>query len=125
MFAPIPDGESEHAIETFDTLFTPSVIGLEDDFAITLGEELVFHLKQLGAQFFVVVDGAVEDQGQMECLVHHRLFSVLGEIDDRQAAVTECERAVLIYTLSVRSAFGQTVAHVSYIFRIWGLFVET
>src|SRR3954468_18440675 len=39
------------------------------------------------AQLAVVVDAAVEDDGQPERLVAHRLRAPLGEVDDGEAAV--------------------------------------
>jgi hypothetical protein len=49
---------------------------------------------ELRAQLAVVVDAPVEDDGQAEILVDHRLRAALGEVDDRQPPVGQADAAV-------------------------------
>src|SRR4029453_17572693 len=59
----------------------------------------------------IVVDAAVEDQGEPELLVGHRLPAGLGEIDDLQPPVPEPARAVGPEAFAVRTAGLQTRQH--------------
>src|SRR3712207_9426117 len=74
-------------------------------------EEPVAVALELGPEFLVVVDAAVEDRGQAELVVHHRLGSAGGEVDDRQPAVTEGDPAVAPRTLTVRSPGDEGLHH--------------
>src|SRR5512133_3054246 len=64
-----------------------------------------------GAQFGIVVDGAVEDEGQPARRVHHRLSGALRQVDDRQAPMAEGDASVGPATCRIRPAPRQAVAH--------------
>jgi hypothetical protein len=66
---------------------------------------------QFGAQFGVVVDTAVEDDGEPEIGVGHRLGRLLGKVDDAQAPVPEGDASLRMYPASVRPARGERFHH--------------
>jgi hypothetical protein len=101
----VPDGEGEHAVQVFDAVLAPFGIGLEDDLGVALGKEVIAPGAQLGAQFRVVVDGAVEHQRQVQ--FGHRPsagWNAIGQIDDGQPPVAEGQRTVRVAALVVRTA---------------------
>ena len=67
---------------------------------------------ELRAQLAIVVDLAVEDDRVAAIGAEHRLMAVLGDVDDREAAVAEGEPAVRRVPLArvVRSAHAHRVA---------------
>ena len=80
------------------------VEGLEQHLGVGRGEEAVAGALQLGAQLAVVVDAAVEDGGQAQLGVDHRLGAALGQVDDLQPAVAERGRARGVHAGAVRTA---------------------
>jgi hypothetical protein len=67
------DDEREHAVQVRDDVGAPVVVALEDHLGVAGREEAVAVALELGAQLLVVVDAAVEDRGQAELVVDHRL----------------------------------------------------
>ena len=45
---PLPYRKCEHSLELTDTAAPPCVVGLQDDFGVTFGEELVPFARKLG-----------------------------------------------------------------------------
>ena len=109
--APIPYCKGKHAEEALHALRAPGVIGLQDDFAVALGEEPIAHRNELGAQLLIVVDRAVEDQYQLQFLVDHGLVAISAEVNDRQAAVAKSQRAFAENSRVVWTAPGDPVGH--------------
>ena len=99
-----PDCECEHAMEAFDAARSPRVIGLQDDLGIAGGEEAIAAILQLGAQGTKIVNAAVENDGQAEIGVDHRLLGRLGEVENAQPAMAEGNVALREKTPGVRSA---------------------
>ncbi len=106
------DGEGEHAVEALHAVRTPGVEGLEDDFRVAFREESVAESLQFLPQLAVVVDAAVEHDGQAELGIGHRLLRVLGEIDDAQAAVGKGDTALLPDTCGIGATRREGVTHV-------------
>ena len=63
------------------------------------------------AQFRIVVDRAVEYQGQTELLINHRLRSFVAQVDDGKASVPEPGIGLDVAALAVRTASCQPVHH--------------
>jgi hypothetical protein len=120
----VPDREREHAVQPFDAALTPGVVGLDDDLAVAAGEEVVAGGAKLVAQLGVVVDGAVEDQRQAELGVDQRLAGSVRQVDDRQALVAECERAIGMAAGMVRPPALQAPHHATDRSEIGGALVE-
>ena len=68
---------------------------------------------QTGTNLLIVIDLAVEQQCQIAVLAVQRLCACLGNIDDAQAAVSQCNVFVNISTLCVRSAVLDLIQHLS------------
>jgi hypothetical protein len=82
-------------VQVLDDRGAPVVVALEDHLGVGGGEEAVAVALELGAQLLVVVDAAVEDRGQAELVVHHRLAAGRRQVDDRQPAVPKATRPLL------------------------------
>ena len=93
-------------METLDAGFTPFGIGFQDDLAIPRGKKAVTALLQLRPQLRVVVDAAVEYQNLPGIGVQQRLVCPGIQIDDRQAAVSQCDRALVPLALVIGSPAG-------------------
>ena len=76
------DDEGEHAVEAVDAGLAPGMPRLEEHLAVAVGEEAIAHALQLGAQFGIVIDAAVEDHHQAEVGIDHRLLGLVAEVDD-------------------------------------------
>ena len=107
----VPEAEGEHAVQALAAALAPGMPGLEDDLRVTFGEEAVTLGHQVLAQFAVVVDGAVEDQGQAQFRVHHRLVGADGQVDDAQAPVAQAQAAVAPAPAVIRPAPLDLVHH--------------
>jgi len=83
---------------------------VNDGFGVAVGVEGVAQFFQLLAQLEIVVDLAVEDDPRAAVLVVNRLRSAF-EIDDREAAHSEADRAVDVKAVVVGTAMPDRVAH--------------
>ncbi len=83
------DREGEHAVKPLDAGLAPFVERLEHHLGVAMREEVVAGRDQLFAQFRIVVDAAVEDDGQAERRVDHRLAGLFRQVDDLQPPVPE------------------------------------
>ena len=107
----LEDREGEHAVETVDAVAPPGVKALEHHFRVAIGEEAVVEGFQLAPQFTVVVDAAVEDDGEPQARVGHRLLGGLREIDDAQPAMGQRDAALLEGARCVGAAGLEDFAH--------------
>jgi hypothetical protein len=120
----IGDREREHALEAAHATGAPSVKGLDNDLAVGSRKKLVSNSFELFAQFLVVVDAAVEHQGQPEVAVDHRLPATRGQVDDRQAPVAERERTVRDDAVGIGAAGRHGTRHPGHRGHIGRLSVE-
>ncbi len=72
---PFSHREGEHAVEMLDTPRSPFPVCLEHHLGVGVGEEAVAERGELVTQRRIVVDAAVEDDGEPEIGVDHRLGS--------------------------------------------------
>ena len=107
----VTDRESEHAVQALKAADAPLGVGPENDLGITGGDEAVTFRGEDLAQLRVVVDRPVEDQRQTELLIDHRLRSLVGQVDDRKAAVPEPGIGLDVTALPVRTASCEPVHH--------------
>ena len=70
-----PDSEGEHSAQFFDAGRVPLDEGVKNDFGVAGGGELVTETEELVAEFDVVVDLPVENQGELMVAGTHRLRS--------------------------------------------------
>ena len=85
----LPDCEREHPIKSLDATRSPFLIGFEDDFGVALREEPIAFAHEFAAQFAEIIDAAVEDDGEAELRIDHRLGGCGGKIDDAEPAMAE------------------------------------
>ena len=85
----LPDHNGKHALEALQAIRAPGVIGLEHHLGVTVGAETVALGLQLLAQLAVVVDGAIEHDGQPQIGHHHGLMGLLRQIHDLQPAMAQ------------------------------------
>ena len=83
--------DGEHAVEMRKTIRAPFTIGGQNDFRIRLGTELVPLGHQEASKFEVVVDLAIEDDGERTCRILHGLMAARRKIDDGQPAHREAD----------------------------------
>ncbi len=98
-------------MEAIDTADAPGVVTFQDDLGVALGEKTIAQGAQFGAQLLVVVDAAVEHDAQTECIVHHRLLGMFGEVDDLEAAVRGRQMVHLMDAAGVRSTRDQNAVY--------------
>jgi hypothetical protein len=92
--APVGDGERKHATELRRQLLPPLAVPVEQDFSVRIGAELVAARDQLVTKLEVVVNLPVEVDDELSVIGAHGLMA-LGQIDNRQTAVSEREPAVV------------------------------
>jgi hypothetical protein len=107
----IDQAEGEHAGEAVEQAFSPLRPALEQHLGVARRGEDVAAPLELGVQLRVVVDAAVEGDGEAERLIAHGLTAALGEVDDRQAAVHESGAATQPQPRAVGPPRGQRGAH--------------
>ena len=108
---PLDDGEGEHPVQPVDEPVAPPVVGLEQHLGVGGGEEAVAVSGQFAPQILVVVDAAVPGDGQTQVGVDHRLRAGLGQVDDLQAAVAECDPALRPHARRIRATRGHRLGH--------------
>ena len=96
------DNESEHAVKAPRRLDAPGVPGLGHHLGVAVGEEAIAQRFEFAAQLAVIVDAAVEDQGQAERRIAHRLRPALAQIDDLQPPVAEGDPALCNDAFAIR-----------------------
>jgi hypothetical protein len=100
----VPESEGEHAAQLVDAAFAPGLPGVHDALGVALRVEHIAQGLQFRHQRLVVVDLAVEDDGDRPVRVEQRLLAG-GDVDDRQPTVAHAEPR-----LDVQAAFiGSTV----------------
>ncbi|MNJ60228.1 hypothetical protein D3C77_559460 [compost metagenome] len=85
------------------------MVALEQHFGVATGKEPVTEAFQLGAQFGVVVDGAVEHHRQAQVRCTHGLSGRLVEVHDLQAAMAEAQWPLAVEAARVGTARGEVV----------------
>ena len=133
----VPDGEREHAAQAVEHGLAPGEVAREQHLRVRMGLERPALGLQVGAQVLVVVDLAVEHDGEvalrgrgfraghggaaaqggrgdarfvLASRAHHGLVAAL-EVDERQAAVPERDAVVEVLPLAVGPAVRHDVAH--------------
>ena len=106
----VPKGEGEHAVEPVDTGRTVLLIGVDDDFCIRVGGELVALCLQLLPQLTVVVDLTVENNRDATVLAPDRLMAS-DEIDNAEPPYAETHGTIEEEPFVVGSPVHDRVAH--------------
>ena len=90
-----------------------------------MGEEAVALAFQFGAQFRIIVDAAVEGDGQAQFGIDHGLGGAFGQVDDLQPAMAETKPSLLDNPASVGPARRKGFSYSRDGFRIGESFIET
>ena len=109
----VPEAEGKHAVEAVPTLGAVARIDAQEHLGVALRPETLAGGFELRAQRAEVVDLAVVRHPRPARGILHRLSPRGGEIDDREAPVTERHRAVDDHRLVIRTTMGQGLAHAS------------
>ncbi len=121
----LPDGEGEHAVELGQHILAPGVISLEQDFGVTTGIKAITLGFQLGTQFRIVVDGAVEHHGQTQFRLDHGLARSFRQIHDLQPAMAQGDRPLAVEAPGIGSALFEAVGNALHHADGCGLLIET
>jgi hypothetical protein len=103
--------EGEHALEAINAGLAPSRPCLDDDLGVALGKEAVAETLKLLAKFRIVVEAAVEDQGDPELGIDHGLLGLFRQIDDLEAAMTQSDGTPQNDPGAVRPSRRQGLGH--------------
>ena len=109
----IPDHEGEHSTQLLEQFCAVLLVAVDQHLRVGLGGKVIACLHQTGADLLVVIDLAVEQQRQIAVLAVKRLCAGIRNIDDAQAAVSQCNILVNISTLSVRATVLDLIQHLA------------
>ena len=87
----IPNGQTEHAIETIEDPGAPFFVAVNDNLSVAICFELMAFALQLASELFKIVNLAVEDYPNGFFCIRHRLMPT-GEINDRQPPEAQTDR---------------------------------
>ena len=107
----VPQGEGPHAVEALHAVFAPLFVGVQHDLGVAARGEDVAARAQLGGEFEVVVDLAVEDQPQRAVLIAHGLMPGGTEVVDGEAAKAQGHASVVVLAFIVGAAMLQGLVH--------------
>ena len=114
---PVMDREGEHPVETLQQPLAPFPVPVEQDFGVGMIRlEGMTQRLQTVAQFPVIVDLPVEDNGETAVRRRHRLGAA-GKVDDREATVPEVDSPVVEISLGIGPAVGERPGHPAEDFR--------
>ncbi len=106
----VPQREREHPGEPGQHAFAPLSPAQQDRLAVAVGREPVPGRLELAPQLAEVVDLAVEHQRKRTVGADERLPAA-GEVDHRQAPMTEADRSVEVEAVGIRAAVGERRRH--------------
>ena len=106
----IPQGDGEHAVQFAQAVRALLLVQVDDGFAIGMSLEIVAALQQPLAQFAVVINLAVENQGDVPGFVGERLVAGL-KVDDAQPPDGQRDVRQLKSSAAVRSAMEDASCH--------------
>ena len=108
----VPQSKSKHAAEAGHALLTPGFPCMHDHFRVAARVEAMAQCLQLRYQLLIVVDLAIEDDGNASVFVEQRLLPRCN-VDNRQPAVPQCDTRLVVLALSVGATMRLRVVHAS------------
>src|SRR5438552_4778790 len=115
--AAVIDGKRKHPVEPVDTIEPPLLVRVQDHLGVgVIGPPRVLPKSlELSSDLGVVVDLAVEYEGNGFVVVHHWLRGVRRHVDDRQSTVSERAAPILRCPKAeaIRTPMSHPVAHAS------------
>ena len=109
----VPDGEGEHPAQAWQAGRSVGGVGSEQHLGVAVGMERPAGGGEFGLQLGVVVDRAVEDEGEAPVGARHRLVPV-GRVDDREPAHADGGIAGGVEAAVVRPAVDLALHHARY-----------
>src|SRR5581483_9204175 len=106
----IPDGEGEHTAQEFDRAAAVFFVEMEDGFGVAMRAVAMAFGFEVGAIIGVIVDFAVEDDGDGVVFVEHGLMAAR-EINDRETAMGESDVRIEEEAGIVGAAMSKRVTH--------------
>src|SRR5690606_1194364 len=106
----IMEGEGEHPPQPLQHLGPPGLVAFQDDFGIAARAEGMPGGLQLRAQLRVVVDFAVEDQGEASATADHGLIAGR-HVDDAEPAMAQDQTVILVEAALIRTPVEHGRAH--------------
>ncbi len=106
----IPQHKGKLAGKMADAITAPLLPGVQDDFGIRRGSEVMPFFLQFLAQFAIVENLTVEGEAEIARLVEHRLGAG-DEIDDGKAAVAESDAGGKMKSLAIGAAMADRIVH--------------
>ena len=102
---PIPQSESEDAVEPAQHRLALPQVEMQQDFGVRVATEADAAVDQVGAQLAIVIDLAVEDHDDGAIRAGHGLSARGGQIDDGQTAMDEADTLIIhVDATSIRTA---------------------
>jgi hypothetical protein len=95
VFAGVPHGEGEHAIELVEEVFALFFVQVDEDFGIATGAEAMASTAEALSEFVMVINFAVKAHPDCAVFVAHRLTAGV-EVDDTQAGVADTGLGIVI-----------------------------
>jgi len=111
LLARVPDGEGEHAGEALGQRVAPLLVAVNQDLGVAARPEGMPAGDQLVAQPEIIINLAIEGNGDGAVLVVHRLRAVHGQVDDGEAPMPQRNRALDERAAAVGAAVGDDVGH--------------
>src|SRR4051812_43521295 len=111
---PIPEADCEHAVAARQgSLESPSLDHREQDLGIAAADEVLAEALKLLSQRRMIVDLTIKCDDESAALGKHRLSPRVGEVNDGEPAMRECNPGVAIAprTVGVGSTMVQTIRH--------------
>ena len=106
----IPNGVRKHAAIARYGLIAPLFVGMDAGFGIAMTLIAMSRGFEFGTNVGVIEDLAVVGNPQRVVFIAHRLAAGR-EIDDAQAAMTDCYLSLHVEAVGVRSAVGDDIRH--------------
>ena len=110
-FLAVPDRKGPHSIESPMTLDAPFTKRAEHNFRVGMGSKMMAARLQIGANFFEVVDLAVEDDHQIAAGIAERLVSRGRKIDDRQTRARQRDVRFDVHRAPIGAAVCDGIDH--------------
>ncbi len=107
---PVPEGNGEHALQMFQAVRAPLLVGAQDDLGVAARAEGLPQALQLPLEVLEIIDFPVKDHSQTAVQGNHGLLPA-GKIDDGKSAMPQGGFFVRVHTLLVRAAMGQNPGH--------------
>ncbi len=104
----VPDGKGEHAAESVHACRSPGGMGVQDDFGVGAGDEMIAERDEFLADLLVIEDFPVVDDAAAAVFGKNRLSAGM-QIDDAEPAMAEKDLGGREVTAVIRPAMTQRI----------------